>query len=1049
MSIKVEDKTLYLRYPILFENVADDAHSNGIGALADCLSCQVTQTANTIPTLAMTYKVDGVHAKDIAEGEVIMADASPSLLRQKFRIEEITRSNENITIQAIHIASDFTNRVITSDISLPNANASQCFAALQQALPGLESIPGVEFTTDIADLANINFTVGGSSDMSAILMGEDQIGDTQTQSMQSLYKGNWLFDNYRFQLLRSPGKSTGEVVKKGRDLATVSNDVNVSQMYTGIFPFAKYTPETPQKVPTDLTEVGEPYPGQAVVQYIGAGTLSTYDSPYPGHNPAGSLRNGAKVQILRHLTGDSDPSPVNKHDWYELGDLTWVDGTFITFDKSGGFIINEGSGHGHVTISGGDDKGIIYPSNGTATVTYADNGTKIHVYKSPFKGPDHKRTGETYKNGDRISYTHIAVDENGTKWYQVGKNKWLYGPHLAFDKEGDIAYQPAKGKVWIKDNSKMYKSPGKLKYANGNGVISGSGLKPITVSGGYYDVIGQADEAGTTYYKVANGFWIKKSSCDFKKPKSVKPHPPKDYVNNEAQTNGKLQLHDRPGDNSANGYQISSGTEVDVLGTAEANGESWTQIQTSDGHIGWVLSDNLSYLGLNDIEPSNSENDIDEEEPPAQPELLVTLPDSIVYAENWLGKEFQRIQSVDLSSYFVTHENESGEVTQEDIDQLQQLAESYIKEHRIGMPDPSTTLTEAEIGKVYSADLYDTIGVEYDELGVQTTAQVTSTVFDSLGHKYLSKTIGSLPVSYDHLLLSAADANATGQVNSLGHKVDSNVNFTQQVSEALKQEGSDRVAAIKDIGEQLGVLDQREKDDKEETDGHIAAQKELYNKLNESLEKYSATATEVAGVIDAGGSNELQFWNKPENKQTYNGATEIRAKSSHGGYMIFNSDGLGYFDATGKYVRTGMDSNGTIAAENISAGTISSVTLETVQITAAELDSTVSMKSRASGDDSQEVWIGIDQPWNLKPGNGGNAIYIDAKNFSSMLSSGALYISAKNSNDNNLNMSTTTYLTPSLGQIGGRQIITQGNYDGYIKDYIHKHWVGKSSDWKW
>jgi len=156
----------FLRYPILFRNANDDVTTNGIGALSDATKVEVNLEANAIQTLSMEYRVDGSFANKIKPKEVIMVDASPVLLRQKFRIQEVlAKTEDTITVQAVGIASDFTSRIITNDISMPNMSASECFRALQDAMPPLESIPGVEFTTDISDLANINYTVDQNSDM--------------------------------------------------------------------------------------------------------------------------------------------------------------------------------------------------------------------------------------------------------------------------------------------------------------------------------------------------------------------------------------------------------------------------------------------------------------------------------------------------------------------------------------------------------------------------------------------------------------------------------------------------------------------------------------------------------------------------------------------------------------------------------------------------------------------------------------------------------------------------------------------------------------------
>lgn len=980
--------TKYLRYPILYKNAADSNVNNGIGALSDATKTEIVCAANAIQTLSMEYRVDGVYAKDIEAGEVIMADASPILLRQKFRIQEANKTLDSITIQAVGIASDFTNRVITKDISLPNLSASQCFQELQNALPPLESIPGVEFTTDIADLANINYTVEQNSDMSAILIGNDAEGDEATQSMQTLYKGNWIFDNYHFSLLRNPGRYTGEVIKHGRDMGSLESTDNITQLFTGIFPYAKYTPTPKTPLPTDMTQAGSELDGMGTVQYLGAGDLTTYDSPYPGHNVVGYVKNGQHLQLIRKVDGSSDPEPMNGNDWYMLSDNSWVDGNFITFDKSGDYIINAGNGQGH-TSTGSDSKGIIYKESGTATVAIKT----VHIYKSPFQGKDHYRIGATFKNGDRINYKHIAIDDAGNKWYEVGINEWVYGPHLTFSKKGDIVYLPASGKTYIKPGAIWYHTPGVADQA--------------IIKEGYHSIFGQAMIGSTIYYKLATNKWAEASSCDFNHKKTTKPKSPKDYVNHEVSSTGKIELHDKPG-GTVISFTIPAKEQVQVTATADVQGESWSQV-TWQGHTGWILSSSLDYSADTDVEPNwgagNSGSDDDADEQPQQ-EIYVTLPDSIIYADNQFGKEFQRIKPVDLSQYWTPdNDNDTGAPTAADITQLQSLAEAYMKEYRIGQPDPSCTLTEKEVGKIEQANLYDTVGVDYENLGVRITARVISTTFDALGHQYVSKTIGSLPISYEHLLLQTANSNANAKFGRANHKIDAERDLVTQIHQALKKEGADRLSAEKNIAKNIGIIT----DDFNGLKGRV-------DEFDQDLVNINNTFNDVQSWIESGGSAVLQFVDAA-GTQTYKNPTEIRALNGDGSYMCFNSNGLEYVNPYG-YADAAIDSRGNVIASHLTADTINALNVKAFQLEGALYCKTY--------DGSMAVYVGTDSPGQLYPMNGGHAIWVKSDNYISMLSSGQVEIS---------DGSHVTSIGPNTGSIGDSPIITAENIRTYAGPY--------------
>lgn len=978
----------YLRYPVLFKNVSDSTINNGIGALSDATKVEIVCSANVIQTLSMEYKADGILAKDIEAGEVILTDASPVLLRQKFRIQETTKNLDTITIQAVGIASDFTNRIITKDISLPNMSASQCFNALQDALPALESIPGVEFTTDISDLANINYTVDQNSDMSAILIGDDAEGDEATQSMQTLYKGNWVFDNYHLYLLKNPGKYTGEVIKHGRDMGTLESNDNITQLYTGIFPYAKYTPTPKTPLPTDMTQAGDELDGMGTVQYLGNGDLTTFDSPYPGHNVVGHVQNGQHLQLVRKVDGGSDPAPMNNNDWYMLSDNSWVDGNFITFDKKGDYIVNSGNGQGHTT-TGSDSKGIIYSESGTASVAI----DVIHAYRSPFQGKDHFRLNFTFKKGDRINYRHIAIDENGNKWYEVGVNEWVYGPHLTFSKKGDIVYMPASGKTYIKSDAIWYNMPGEANQR--------------VIKQGFYAILGQATVGSQVYYKLATNKWVKASDCDFNHKKTTMPQKPKDYVSHEVSNTGRIVLRDKPG-GSITSTTIPAHQQVQVNATADSNGESWSQI-TWDGHTGWVLSSALDYSGDDDVEPNwgaDNTNEDDEIDSAGEQEIYVTLPDSIMYADNQIGHEFQRIKPVDLSQYWTpNNDNDTGAPTAEDITQLQSLAEAYIREYRIGQPDPSCTLTEQQVGKIEQANLYDYVGVDYEDIGVRITARVISTTFDALSHQYISKTIGSMPISYEHLLLQTANSNANAKFGRANNKLDAQKDLITSIHKALKKEGADRLSAEKNIAKEIGVITE-----------DFNGLKGRADEFDQDLISINHQFNDVQSWIESGGSAVLQFVDA-SGTQSYKNPVEIRALNNDGSYMRFNSNGLEYVNSSG-YADAAIDSRGNVIASHLTADTVEALNVKAFQLEGALYSKTP--------DGSMAVYVGTNSPGQLFPTNGGHAIWVKSDNYISMLSSGQVEIS---------DGSHVTSIGPNSGKIGDSQIITESNLRAYAGPY--------------
>ena len=91
--------------PVLY--AADEVAftSNGIGVLADCISCEVSETLNGEYELEIAYPVTGIWADDLEVGQVIKAKANDTDPAQLFQIYDVIRTLTGaITVKAEHIS---------------------------------------------------------------------------------------------------------------------------------------------------------------------------------------------------------------------------------------------------------------------------------------------------------------------------------------------------------------------------------------------------------------------------------------------------------------------------------------------------------------------------------------------------------------------------------------------------------------------------------------------------------------------------------------------------------------------------------------------------------------------------------------------------------------------------------------------------------------------------------------------------------------------------------------------------------------------------------
>lgn len=126
-------------------------------------------------------------------------------------------------------------------------------------------------------------------------------------------------------------------------------------------------------------------------------------------------------------------------------------------------------------------------------------------------------------------------------------------------------------------------------------------------------------------------------------------------------------------------------------------------------------------------------------------DVTVELPEKIVEAPGTY--DFVRILPLNLTSVF------EGQPTP---DQLRTSAQYYIADNNVGVPRVSLSLSYAQLDGE-KVDLCDTLTVTFAEMGVNTTAKVIKTVFDTLQDRYSSVEIGDMRASISETIAGQAE----------------------------------------------------------------------------------------------------------------------------------------------------------------------------------------------------------------------------------------------------------------------------------------------------
>lgn len=1091
-----------MRFPILFVNASDDITTNGLGPLPDLINGVTHNTIDQADTIQFEYKIDGINANKIDTDEVVVADSNWQKTHQRFRITRVTPSlaNGSLEVEGVAIGPDFLNKnPIRKQLQFPSASPNAAWQLIQDNLE--YPIPQLSFDSDVSSVAQVNFPA--ATNAINLVLDPDQEGDTQVQSIKALFGGHIDFDNFQIHHRQQLGVRRERPIRYGFDVTSAVQEKYVEEAYTGCFFHAEYKPGQPQANVTNVDWANFQINWQSIgtVTYAIKGNVDIYDAPVEGHHKIGELIRGQKIKVgnpledgamvpaIKNPQTQLQVSTVNGDTWYPLEGGGWIDGQWITFDKSGDYLVSDVQGHGHVDVNATNLPGTKFPVHGTAVVTYVGNGDKIHIYKSPFQGPDHVRLTDskgktrTLKNGQTVKILQEAIDENGHSWYRIGPHEWLYGPHLSISKSNAMASYPTNGVGYVKKNAQKYiVKKGKVVPAPKTvRVVSSKGKKTkpytwvkrkingkekrvkrynkayltgkkkklkTTVNSGYAKIHGQTVMGGTTYYNVGSGVLVKSSDMDWKKRRAVKPKTPQQINKQSAISNGKIEIYAEPRKNSAINWAVDTKVGLDIQSQAKSgDGETWDYV-TYAGKSGWIMDKYINYEADEDFEPttiqdtSGQDDGADLMSTVDQQEVRVELPEGTIIADSCIGKESQRILDVDLSSY-IQHNDEdlsgqqpdgSFKATDDDISQLRDAANKYMEEHRIGEVTVSFTIEAVELrkmnGEIEHYGIGDIVPVDFSKIGMTAEAPLTAGDWNWITHEWNNVQIGNPPKTWEHLLLEQTQKQNDSLRRTTNGAVKNAVSLTARIHNALLHEGSDRISGEKKIAEELGMVNKAH----DRLKGDVSGLAVSIKSIDKAMQGYDTQMQQAKDWIMSGGSNILQFVDA-EGKQTYVNPTEIRALTGNGGWMIFNSNGLLFTDSTSANAQTvtSIDSRGWINAEYINAGQIKS-------LNASELTVSGHFKSEVGGymmtmgeynpNAAASVQYSVDTSRGLSVGTPG---------FGAVLGSGSLTIGGDN---NHYARYGPSYLSLS-GEAGSCTIQTNSSNAGLDLVLGSNEWIMK------
>lgn len=214
--------------PILFDKTANTFTTNGIGRLADAISCTVTEERNGQYELEMEYPETGIHVESIELNAIICVNPYEGATLQPFRIYQMTKPiNGRFKIYAQHISYQLS--LIPAMPFSITASSTACNDTLQGLKTNAAETCPFTFWTDITTVSSYQQTIPASI--------RSRLGGIEG-SVIDQFGGEYEWDGYTVKLHAHRGVQTPTVtLRYGKNITDLNQEQNIADVITGIVPY--------------------------------------------------------------------------------------------------------------------------------------------------------------------------------------------------------------------------------------------------------------------------------------------------------------------------------------------------------------------------------------------------------------------------------------------------------------------------------------------------------------------------------------------------------------------------------------------------------------------------------------------------------------------------------------------------------------------------------------------------------------------------------------------------------------------------------------------
>ena len=209
--------------PILYDTTEQNFTSQGLGSLADAVSCKIKTVLNGQFELELKYPVSGRRYKDIKIPRIIKAVAEKGGTPQLFDIYRITKPIKGIiSVYASHVSN---RKQYIPVMPCEASNIQDAFTEI--ASHTVETNP---FTLWTDKTTRANFRLKSPASLGNVLGGmEGSVLDT--------FRGEYEFDNFTIKFTDRRGADNGVTLRYGKNITSIEQDESIANTITGICPF--------------------------------------------------------------------------------------------------------------------------------------------------------------------------------------------------------------------------------------------------------------------------------------------------------------------------------------------------------------------------------------------------------------------------------------------------------------------------------------------------------------------------------------------------------------------------------------------------------------------------------------------------------------------------------------------------------------------------------------------------------------------------------------------------------------------------------------------